>query len=163
MIMRRAALTGGIATGKSYCLERFASLGARVVDADRLAREAVAPGTAGLARVVERFGPEFLLPDGSLDRPSLGRLVFGAAPNAQASPTGSRSTLVLPSSATPTPARPTQRKSTARREPISRRSFIQRSTAGLTNGSRTFRRGRRSPSPTFLCCSKLATSTTSSW
>ena len=77
MTMRRAALTGGIATGKSYCLERFASLGARVVDADRLAREAVAPGTAGLARVVERFGPEFLLPDGSLDRPSLGRLVFG--------------------------------------------------------------------------------------
>ena len=55
--MRRAALTGGIATRKSYCLERFASLGARVVDADRLAREAVAPGTAGLARVIERFGP----------------------------------------------------------------------------------------------------------
>ena len=77
MTMRRAALTGGLATGKSYCLARFASLGARVVDADRLAREAVAPGTAGLARVVERFGPEFLLPDGSLDRPSLGRLVFG--------------------------------------------------------------------------------------
>jgi dephospho-CoA kinase len=74
--MRRAALTGGIATGKSYCLARFASLGARVVDADRLAREAVAPGTAGLARVVERFGPEFLLPDSSLDRPALGRLVF---------------------------------------------------------------------------------------
>jgi dephospho-CoA kinase len=74
--MRRAALTGGIATGKSYCLARFASLGAHVVDADRLAREAVASGTAGLARVVERFGPEFLLPDGSLDRAALGRLVF---------------------------------------------------------------------------------------
>jgi dephospho-CoA kinase len=74
--MRRAALTGGIATGKSYCLARFASLGARVVDADRLAREAVAPGTAGLAQVVERFGPAFLRPDGSLDRPALGRLVF---------------------------------------------------------------------------------------
>jgi dephospho-CoA kinase len=74
--MRRAALTGGIATGKSYCLARFASLGAHVVDADRLAREAVAPGTAGLARVVERFGPEFLLPDGCLDRAALGRLVF---------------------------------------------------------------------------------------
>ena len=76
MTMRRAALTGGLATGKSYCLARFASLGARVVDADRLAREAVAPGTAGLARVVERFGPEFLLADGSLDRPALGQLVF---------------------------------------------------------------------------------------
>jgi dephospho-CoA kinase len=74
--MRRAALTGGIATGKSYCLARFAALGAAVVDADRLARDAVAPGTEGLAHVVERFGPAFLLPDGSLDRPALGRLVF---------------------------------------------------------------------------------------
>ncbi len=74
--MRRAALTGGIATGKSYCLARFAALGAAVVDADRLAREAVAPGTEGLARVVERFGAGFLLPDGSLDRAALGRLVF---------------------------------------------------------------------------------------
>lgn len=74
--MRRAALTGGIATGKSYCLARFAALGAAVVDADRLARDAVAPGTSGLARVVERFGPGFLLADGSLDRSALGRLVF---------------------------------------------------------------------------------------
>jgi dephospho-CoA kinase len=74
--MRRAALTGGIATGKSYCLGRFAALGAAVVDADRLARDAVAPGTPGLARVVERFGAEYLKPDGTLDRPALGRLVF---------------------------------------------------------------------------------------
>jgi dephospho-CoA kinase len=76
VITRRAALTGGIATGKSYCLARFAALGAAVIDADRLARDAVAPGSDGLAHVVERFGPEFLLPDGSLDRPALGRLVF---------------------------------------------------------------------------------------
>ena len=76
MTMRRAALTGGLATGKSYCLARFAALGAAVIDADRLARDAVAPGSDGLAHVVERFGPEFLLPDGSLDRPALGRLVF---------------------------------------------------------------------------------------
>jgi dephospho-CoA kinase len=74
--MRRAALTGGIATGKSYCLARIAALGAAVVDADRLARDAVALGTDGLARVVERFGPSFVQPDGSLDRPALGRLVF---------------------------------------------------------------------------------------
>ena len=74
--MRRAALTGGIATGKSYCLARFSALGAAVVDADLLARDAVAPGTAGLTRVVERFGASYLLPDGSLDRPALGRLVF---------------------------------------------------------------------------------------
>ena len=74
--MRRAALTGGIATGKSHCLARFAALGAATVDADRLAREAVAPGTDGLARVVERFGANYLLPDGSLDRAALGHLVF---------------------------------------------------------------------------------------
>ncbi len=76
MTMRRAALTGGIATGKSYCLARFAALGAAVIDADLLARDAVAPGSDGLTHVVERFGPGFLRPDGSLDRPALGRLVF---------------------------------------------------------------------------------------
>jgi dephospho-CoA kinase len=74
--MLRAALTGGIATGKSYALSRFAQLGAATIDADRLAREAVAPGTSGLARVIERFGPSILLPDGSLDRAALGRIVF---------------------------------------------------------------------------------------
>lgn len=74
--MRRVALTGGIATGKSHCLARFAALGAAVVDADRLARDAVAPGTPGLARVTERFGPGILRADGSLDRAALGRLVF---------------------------------------------------------------------------------------
>jgi dephospho-CoA kinase len=74
--MRRVALTGGIATGKSHCLARFGALGAAVVDADRLARDAVAPGTPGLTRVTERFGPGILRADGSLDRPALGRLVF---------------------------------------------------------------------------------------
>ena len=79
--MRLAALTGGIATGKSYCLGRFAALGVPVIDADRLAREAVAAGTPGLAAVVARFGREVLLPDGTLDRAALGRIVFadGAA------------------------------------------------------------------------------------
>jgi len=72
----RAALTGGIATGKSYCLARLADLGAAIVDADRLARDAVAPGTSGLARVVERFGEAVVRPDGSLDRPALGCIVF---------------------------------------------------------------------------------------
>ena len=48
--MVRAALTGGIATGKSHCLERFVQLGAAVVDADRLSREVVAPGTPGSPR-----------------------------------------------------------------------------------------------------------------
>jgi dephospho-CoA kinase len=74
--MVRAALTGGIATGKSYCLARFAALGVPVVDADHLARLAVAPGTPGLAAVVARFGPSVLQPDGVLDRAALGRVVF---------------------------------------------------------------------------------------
>lgn len=74
--MLRVALTGGIATGKSYCLVRFASLGISTIDADRLARDAVAPGSRALDQVAARFGPSILRPDGSLDRPSLGRIVF---------------------------------------------------------------------------------------
>ena len=74
--MVRAALTGGIATGKSYCLGRFAALGAATIDADQLARQAVEPGTPGLQRVVERFGAAILREDGTLDRPALGRIVF---------------------------------------------------------------------------------------
>jgi dephospho-CoA kinase len=77
--VRRVALTGGIATGKSYCLRRFAGLGAAVIDADSLARAAVAAGTAGLAEVVQRFGPGVLRPDGSLDRARLGQVVFADA------------------------------------------------------------------------------------
>jgi len=73
----RIALTGGIATGKSYCLERFAELGAPTVDADALARDVVAIGTPGLAAVASAFGSGVLAEDGSLDRPALGRIVFG--------------------------------------------------------------------------------------
>jgi len=75
--MLRAALTGGIATGKSFCLSRFAALGAATIDADLLARDVVAPGSDGLDQVVRRFGSGMLLADGRLDRPALGRLVFG--------------------------------------------------------------------------------------
>ena len=74
--MLRVALSGGIATGKSYCLARFASLGVPSIDADRLARDAVAPGSRALAEVAARFGPPILLPDGSLNRAALGRIVF---------------------------------------------------------------------------------------
>ena len=74
--MIRAALTGGIATGKSHCLARFVALGVPVVDADVLAREAVAPGSAGLRTVVERFGAHLLKDDGTLDRAALGAIVF---------------------------------------------------------------------------------------
>src|SRR3954452_20492175 len=74
--MLRVALTGGIATGKSYCLGRFAAHGVPTIDADVLAREAVAPGSAGLRAVADRFGAAVLSPDGGLDRPALGRIVF---------------------------------------------------------------------------------------
>ena len=70
------ALTGGIGTGKSFCLARFAELGAPTIDADGLARHAIAPGTAGCDRVVARFGAAILKADGSLDREALGALVF---------------------------------------------------------------------------------------
>jgi dephospho-CoA kinase len=75
----RVALTGGLATGKSYCLDAFARLGVPVIDADSLARAAVAPGADGLTRVAERFGPGVISADGSLDREALGRIVFSDA------------------------------------------------------------------------------------
>jgi dephospho-CoA kinase len=74
--MLHAALTGGIATGKSYCMARFEALGIPGIDADRLARLAVAPGSPGLTAVVERFGTSVLQEDGSLDRSALARIIF---------------------------------------------------------------------------------------
>jgi dephospho-CoA kinase len=71
-----AGLTGGIATGKSYCIARFASLGVPVIDADVLAREAVAPGTPALRAIVDRFGAGIVHPDGMLDRAALARIIF---------------------------------------------------------------------------------------
>lgn len=74
--MRIIGLTGGIAAGKSTVSRRFAGHGAVVVDADQLARDAVAPGSPGLQAVRERFGDAVIAPDGSLDRPALGAVVF---------------------------------------------------------------------------------------
>jgi dephospho-CoA kinase len=74
--MRRIALTGGIATGKSHVLGQFEKLGVPTIDADVLARQAVEPGTPGLAAVVERFGPGVLDSQGALDRTRLGAIVF---------------------------------------------------------------------------------------
>src|SRR6185436_13472853 len=70
---------GGIATGKSHCLAKFATLGVPTIDADRLAHDAVEPGSQGLAGVVRRFGSSLVLPNGQLDRAALGRLVFADA------------------------------------------------------------------------------------
>lgn len=77
--MKLIGLTGGIASGKSTIARRLAEHGARHIDADQLAREAVAPGSPGLARVRERFGDAVIRADGSLDREKLGELVFSDA------------------------------------------------------------------------------------
>jgi len=72
----RVALTGGIATGKSYVLARIAARGIPTLDADALAREAVAPGAPALGAIVKRFGAGVLTAEGSLDRKALAALVF---------------------------------------------------------------------------------------
>jgi dephospho-CoA kinase len=75
-MMQRVALTGGIATGKSHVLAVFQALGVPTIDADLLARDAVAPGSAGFEAVKARFGPAILTAAGALDRRKLGELVF---------------------------------------------------------------------------------------
>ena len=74
--MLRVALTGGIATGKSYVLARFAALGAPVIDADRVAREVVEPGQPAWEPLRARFGPEVFDADDRVDRRRLAALVF---------------------------------------------------------------------------------------
>ncbi len=75
--MLRIGLTGGIAAGKSVVARRLTELGAVVIDHDVLAREVVEPGTVGLDRVAEAFGPGVLTESGELDRPELAGVVFG--------------------------------------------------------------------------------------
>ncbi|MFI9551748.1 dephospho-CoA kinase [Nonomuraea endophytica] len=77
--MLKVGLTGGIGSGKSEVSKRLAARGAVVIDADKIAREVVEPGTVGLARVVAAFGREILRPDGTLDREKLGAIVFSDA------------------------------------------------------------------------------------
>ncbi|MBD0842574.1 dephospho-CoA kinase [Streptomyces sp. TRM68416] len=74
--MLKVGLTGGIGAGKSEVSRLLVAHGAVLIDADRIAREVVAPGTPGLAAVVDAFGEEVLTADGSLDRPKLGSIVF---------------------------------------------------------------------------------------
>jgi len=70
-------LTGGIACGKSTVADMLVRRGAMLIDADRIAREVVEPGTPALRQIAETFGESVLLPDGSLDRKKLGSLIFG--------------------------------------------------------------------------------------
>ena len=71
------ALTGGIGSGKSTVAARWSELGATEIDADVLARQVVAPGTEGLARVVDEFSDSVLNTSGQLDRAKLADLIFG--------------------------------------------------------------------------------------
>jgi dephospho-CoA kinase len=73
----RVGLTGGIGSGKSEVARRLAAHGAVLIDADVAAREVVVPGSRGLSQIVAAFGNHVLSPDGSLDRPRLGEIVFG--------------------------------------------------------------------------------------
>ena len=77
--MKTLGLTGGIACGKSTVAGLFRRWGLPIIDADAVARAVVAPGSPGLAAVVERFGDGVLQPDGSLDRKALGALVMADA------------------------------------------------------------------------------------
>ena len=74
--MLRVGLTGGIASGKSTVSEAFARLGAKVLDADKVAREVVLPGQPAWLELQQVFGPEFFHPDGKLRRSKLRRLIF---------------------------------------------------------------------------------------
>lgn len=82
--MIRIGLTGNVASGKTAVADLWRAWGATVIDADVLAREAVAPGTPGLAAVVARFGAGTLQADGTIDRAALRRRVMGDAAEREA-------------------------------------------------------------------------------
>jgi dephospho-CoA kinase len=77
--MRKVALTGGAATGKSYVLDQFRRRGIPCLVADDLAHGVTAAGTEATAAITERFGPGVLAPDGSVNREALGAIVFADA------------------------------------------------------------------------------------
>ena len=77
--MLKVALTGGIATGKSYVLDQFRQRGIACLDADALAHGATAPGTEATRAIAGRFGPDVVAADGTVDRQKLGAIVFADA------------------------------------------------------------------------------------
>jgi dephospho-CoA kinase len=75
-VIRKIALTGGIATGKTYVANRLREAGVPIVDADALSREVVAPGSNVLTAIRKRFGPDAVRRDGTMDRVRVGQIVF---------------------------------------------------------------------------------------
>lgn len=75
-MIRKIALTGGIATGKTYVATRLREAGVPIVDADALSREVVAPGSPALTAIRKRFGPDAVRRDGTMDRVRVGQIVF---------------------------------------------------------------------------------------
>jgi dephospho-CoA kinase len=75
-VIRKIALTGGIATGKTYVATRLREAGVPIVDADALSREVVQPGSPALAAIRKRFGPDAVRRDGTMDRIRVGQIVF---------------------------------------------------------------------------------------
>ena len=75
-MIRKIALTGGIATGKTYVAARLREAGVPIVDADALAREVVEPGSPALSAIRKRFGPDAVRRDGTMDRVRVGQIVF---------------------------------------------------------------------------------------
>jgi dephospho-CoA kinase len=78
-VIRSIGLTGGIGSGKSYVADRFAELGAAIVDTDAIAHEITAPGGAAIPKLVEAFGPGILRADGAMDRDAMRALAFSDA------------------------------------------------------------------------------------
>ncbi len=77
--MRIIGLTGGIASGKSFISEHLQQLGALIIDADELARQAVQPGSVVLSEIEKEFGADLIAKDGTLDRAKMGGIVFNSA------------------------------------------------------------------------------------
>lgn len=75
-LQRIIGLTGGIATGKTTVSNYLATHSCKVLDADLYAREAVEPGSKGLLAIAQRYGPDLVRADGTLDRPKLGQIIF---------------------------------------------------------------------------------------
>ncbi|NJM75633.1 MAG: dephospho-CoA kinase [Acaryochloridaceae cyanobacterium RU_4_10] len=75
-LQRTIGLTGGIATGKTTVSSYLATRSCKVLDADLYAREAVEPGSVGLLAIAQRYGPDLVRADGTLDRPKLGQIIF---------------------------------------------------------------------------------------